>query len=92
VLPAVGSKQWRHRRCETEFRPTGAARSVLAAHGSVRPVAGTAEHESTRSAPLMTSIIEIAVPAEQLALADTLSGVPETRVDVLRTVTTGRTR
>jgi predicted DNA binding protein len=37
----------------------------------------------------MTSIIEIAVPAEQLALSDTLDAVPETRVDVMRTVTTG---
>ncbi len=59
------------------------------ARESVSPVAGPVEADTTRIAPYMTSIIEIAVPAEQLALEDTLSDVPETRVDVMRTVTTG---
>lgn len=34
----------------------------------------------------MTSIIEVGVPAEELALGDTLRAVPGARVDVIRTV------
>ncbi len=36
----------------------------------------------------MTSIVEVAVPAAELALSDTLDTIPGIRVDVMRTVTT----
>ena len=37
----------------------------------------------------MTSIVEAAVPAEQLALGETLRAVPEARVDAVRAVAAG---
>lgn len=37
----------------------------------------------------MTSVIEISVPASQFALGDTLSSVPNAKIEVMRNVTTG---